>query len=290
MSLVSNFRLTKISEPTTNATVNTDVDNVFESDLTTDTETDTETETENVHSHQKEILRKLEEEYVEIKSYRERLRANIDSYAKLLVQLDFGTLEDKNPSKFREGVYDRLEEHKNQMLVMFKDNHEDIKISLSDTILKQILNKRALQIEKDNSAAVYLKEYRHLAFDKVIINPKGYVRDYECKLSMPKDDLRGHNNCSACGYYIGSGSVCYNCHKKETKCTVDHTYSFNEKLLAVLYTQINSINKEGKNDIKVPIGHEYSPNAWRKKLFELFSNEKIQRYVSEAPEKTTKPE
>ncbi|OWB65581.1 hypothetical protein B5S30_g907 [[Candida] boidinii] len=207
MSLVSNFRLTKISEPTTNATVNTDVDNVFESDLTTDTETDTETETENVHSHQKEILRKLEEEYVEIKSYRERLRANIDNYAKLLVQLDFGTLEDKNPSKFREGVYDRLEEHKNQMLVMFKDNHEDIKISLSDTILKQILNKRALQIEKDNSAAVYLKEYWHLAFDKVIINPKGYVRDYECKLSMPKDDLRGHNNGSACGYYIGSGSV-----------------------------------------------------------------------------------
>ncbi|GMF56336.1 hypothetical protein B5S33_g3116 [[Candida] boidinii] len=285
MSLISNFRRTKISEPTTNATVNTDVDNVFESDLTTETETDdNETESENVAaqslSHQKEILRELEEEYVEIDSYRERLTTSIDNYAKLLEQIDFGTLEDKSPCKFREGVYDRLEEHKNQMLCMVNDNHADIKISLKDIILKQILNKRAFQIEKDNTT---LNDYWNLAFNKVMLNSKGGVRDYERKFTVPKRILKAHSNCPKCGENVGYASSCTFCDKKN-EFAVDYTHSFHEKLLAVLYTQINSINNAEKENIKVPPGCEYTEGAWRKKLFELFSNEEIQRYVSQEPE------
>ncbi|OUM51467.1 hypothetical protein BVG19_g570 [[Candida] boidinii] len=178
MSSVSNFSSANVATDentkkkrkkiTTNESVNTDVDNVFEIDMTTDAETDAEAETETVAaknlSHQKEIIRKLEEEYVEMNSYRKRFATSIDKYAKLLVQIDFGILEDKKPSKFREDVYDRLEEHKNQMLVMVEN--KDIKISLKDTILKQILNKRAFLIEKDYNNAENLNEYWNLAFNK----------------------------------------------------------------------------------------------------------------------------
>lgn len=85
MSSVSNFSSANVATDenkrkkkqkiTTNESVNTDVDNVFEIDMTTDAETDAEAETvaaKNL-SHQKEILRKLEEEYVEMNSYRKRL-------------------------------------------------------------------------------------------------------------------------------------------------------------------------------------------------------------------------
>lgn len=261
------------------------MDNVFEIDMTTDAETDAEAETETVAaknlSHQKEIIRKLEEEYVEMNSYRKRFATSIDKYAKLLVQIDFGILEDKKPSKFREDVYDRLEEHKNQMLVMVEN--KDIKISLKDTILKQILNKRAFLIEKDYNNAENLNEYWNLAFNKVILNSKRYVKDHDYKFKIPKRNLKDHIICPDCGKYT-SGNSCRFCDKKN-KIAVDHTHSFDKKLLAVLYTQINSINNVGNVNIKVPIGHEYSPNAWREKLFELFSNEKIQRYVSEVPKK-----
>ncbi|OUM51468.1 hypothetical protein BVG19_g571 [[Candida] boidinii] len=219
MSSVSNFSSANVATDentkkkrkkiTTNESVNTDVDNVFEIDMTTDAETDAEAETETVAaknlSHQKEIIRKLEEEYVEMNSYRKRFATSIDKYAKLLVQIDFGILEDKKPSKFREDVYDRLEEHKNQMLVMVEN--KDIKISLKDTILKQILNKRAFLIEKDYNNAENLNEYWNLAFNKVILNSKRYVKDHDYKFKIPKRNLKDHIICPDCGKYT-SGNSC----------------------------------------------------------------------------------
>ncbi|GMF99264.1 unnamed protein product [[Candida] boidinii] len=296
MSSVSNFSSanvatdentkTKRKKITTNESVNTDVDNFFEIDMTTDAETDAEAEAETVAaknlSHQKEIIRKLEEEYVEMNSYRKRLATSIDKYAKLLVQIDFGILEDKKPSKFREDVYDRLEEHKNQMLVMVEN--KDIKISLKDTILKQILNKRAFLIEKDYNNAENLNEYWNLAFNKVILNSKRYVKDHDYKFKTPQMILRSYSNCPKCKNYISGATSCSLCDRKN-EIAVDHTHSFDKKLLAVLYTQINSINNDGNANIEVLAGYEYSPNAWRNKLFTLFSNEKIQRYVSEVPKK-----
>ncbi|GME74929.1 unnamed protein product [[Candida] boidinii] len=154
MSSIPDFRRAKATthenvEVTTNESTSTDVNNVFGSDMTTDAETDAETGTiaAREKSIQKELIKNLEEEYVEINSYREKLMINIANYGKILNQIDFGSVEDENPSEGVSALYDRLEEHKRRMLLVISDNHMDIKSSIKAIILKQVLNKRAVYVD-----------------------------------------------------------------------------------------------------------------------------------------------
>ncbi|OWB71319.1 hypothetical protein B5S31_g1005 [[Candida] boidinii] len=283
MSFISNFSTVKAATKKNTKNSNDEIEvDVFESDLTTDTETEAEGETVAAKelSPQKEIFEKLKEEYTEINSYRERLKTNIDNYAKLLRQIDFGSLEDTNPSEFLENVYDCLEEHKTRMLEIIGDDNMAIKTSLKEIILKQILNKRAFHVEEDNKTDGHFNENWHLALNKIILNPKIKVRDHENKITTVGENLSDNNNsnkCQNCGNYKEYSGSCSYCNCKNAG-VVLHTHPFNKKLLAVLYTQINSLNNEVNNDINIPIYCEYDCSSWQEKLFTLFSKENIQRY------------
>lgn len=283
MSSIPDFRRAKATthenvEVTTNESTSTDVNNVFGSDMTTDAETDAETGTiaAREKSIQKELIKNLEEEYVEINSYREKLMINIANYGKILNQIDFGSVEDENPSEGVSALYDRLEEHKRRMLLVISDNHMDIKSSIKAIILKQVLNKRAVYVDI-SAKHVPSSNLGCMTLNKIINNPIVEVRDTEFKLSNQSTEAQS-DSCRSCGNRYSSPTSCTYCISKKKITSVEHTHPFNKKLLTVLYTQINSVNIEKYDDKTAPVGTIYNRSTWQHKLFSLFSHEKIQRY------------
>lgn len=229
-------------------------------------------------SNQEDIFKKLKEEYAEINLCRERLKSSIDNYERILNQIDFGSVEDTTPSKFVENIYDHLEEHKTQMFQIINGggDHLDIKHTVKRIILKQILNKRATLID-ESKALVYLNENCTLAFNAIIMNPIHKVVDYEDNISQSIRYFNNLTTCENCGNYKKFSKN--NNNRASKKSGAKHyTDSFNKKLLAALYTQINSINYGEDKDVYVNSDREYDHISWQEKLFTIFSKENIQRY------------
>lgn len=262
-----------------------DMDPVFESDLTTDTETDAEAgfNAARKSSIQRELIRKLKEEYAEIGSYRERLKINIENYGKFLNQIDFGSVEDESSSEHLDNLYDLLDEHKKMMMLIFGDDHMDIKSSIKAIILKQVLNKKGVYVDISGKYSFSSKLW-YLAQNKIIINPIVRVRDTEFKISHRSDCL---GLCPHCNQWYYSFSSCMYCKAKETTDTVEQRDSFKTKFLVVLYTQINSANIENNDGKRSRVGHSYNSDSWLEKLFTLFSMDDVQRYK---PPEIGKPE
>lgn len=239
-------------ETVTNQVEKVHLEENFESDITTETETDKGTESESaksfvVLSAQQMSLISLKDAFFDITLNYNNFKSSIDSYRKILQEIDYESLKNEKNLKVQDELYAILREQKLGISEIIYGLNKNAGIPLKEIVLMQILNKRAIHMNSNISQ--YSGEFLSHASNKIVLNPTGLVRDYYNRISRGK--------------------------RSRTR-PITSINSFNKKYSAVLITQIYSINQVA---VRSPSGN-YNIFSWIDKLFSLFKNEDIQRFNS----------
>lgn len=239
-------------ETVTNQVEKVHLEENFESDITTETETDKGTESESAESFvvlsaQQMSLISLKDAFFDITLNYNNFKSSIDSYRKILQEIDYESLKNEKNLKVQNELYAILREQKLGISEIIYGLNKNAGIPLKEIVLMQILNKRAIHMNSNISQ--YSGEFLSHASNKIVLNPTGLVRDYYNQISRGK--------------------------RSRTR-PITSINSFNKKYSAVLITQIDSINQVA---VRSPSGN-YNIFSWIDKLFSLFKNEDIQRFNS----------